>query len=136
MMFEKPHIHTPEKKEPDAVFLKKALEGAHENLDHYKEMPNVRLETDAGGSYHSQDADEVDRKRPNKYRKVAFAMISNYLEMILMNLNDSKTLREELMVIIDEVAYAENTTKDMIDRFDDIAYRIVKEGEDELKKIT
>lgn len=134
-MFEEPQIKTLEKKDADVTLLQEGIKGAHESMDYYKEMPDVRLESDEGGSYRSQNPSEVEKKRPNKYRKVAFATISNYLEMILMSLDDALDLKNELLPILDEIANAEDTTKDMIDRFDEVAYKIIDRGEKRLDEI-
>lgn len=136
MMFETPSVQSKESsdKEKRETALNDAIEKALDNLAHYKEMPDVNLVPDEDGSYSSQDPAAVEAKRANKYRKVAFGTITNYLYLIVMQLQEKNMFSEKLIEINDEIALAERVTKDMIDRFDALAYEIIGEGKKELNK--
>lgn len=114
--------------------LESAIKKALDSLAHYKEMPDVKLESDPGISYKLQDPDEVEAKRPNKYRKVAFATIGNYLYLIMMHIKNKDTFSERLDQINDEIAASDSVTKDMIDRFDALAYEIIDAGKKEINQ--
>lgn len=136
-MYEKPEaqfINKSIEKEIDFDILKTGVEGAIDSLDHYKEMPDVELIPDENNSYKSQDPDEVEAKQANKYRKVAFGTIANYLQLILMQIDGADEYEQQLNTLLTEISEVPRVTKDLIDRFDTLAFIIIKDGKKLLEK--